>query len=229
MVPENVILRNWSSISSVTMWFIFLRIPGFTGFLIHTAIIKVTPWVTLIFRFRRYVYFSINKIFLKERHYLIIIKSSDYNDENVICYCMNDRQGDLSCIFVYENEIKCFFLADLPESLQQMIMNINFHRFSERELSGEADGDWLFINCIIYALTRQIEPLCHMSNFKSKLLNKFVNYREIKSLFGKLMFYHRIFIRFVLNVSRLKIVFSQFIKKIYLFQNWIFPQERSIV
>lgn len=57
---------------------------------------------------------------------------------------MNDRQGDLSCIFVYENEIKCFFLADLPESLQQMIMDINFHRFSERELSGEADGDIVY-------------------------------------------------------------------------------------
>ena len=67
-----------------------------------------------------------------------------HQNENVICYCMNDRQGDLSCIFVYENEIKCFFLADLPESLQQVIMDINFHRFSERELSGEADGDIVY-------------------------------------------------------------------------------------
>lgn len=75
---------------------------------------------------------------------LISVRKFDYNDENVICYCMNDRQGDLSCIFVYENEIKCFFLADLPESLQQMIMDINFHRFSERELSGEADGDIVY-------------------------------------------------------------------------------------
>lgn len=25
-------------------------------------------------------------------------------DENIICCCMNDRQGDLVCIFVYEFE-----------------------------------------------------------------------------------------------------------------------------
>lgn len=75
---------------------------------------------------------------------LIYARKFDYNDENVICYCMNDRQGDISCIFVYESEIKCFFLADLPEDLQQMIKNINFHRFSERELSGEVDGDVVY-------------------------------------------------------------------------------------
>ena len=68
-----------------------------------------------------------------------------------------------------------------------------------------------------------------MSNFKSKLLNKFVNYWEIKSLFGKLMFYHRILIRFGLNKSRLKIVFSQFIKKIYLFQKLLLRKGSHIL
>ncbi|MCI8550151.1 MAG: hypothetical protein HFI68_06120 [Lachnospiraceae bacterium] len=68
----------------------------------------------------------------------------DYNDENVICCCMNDRQGDLVCIFVYEDEIKCFFLSDLPKDLQLEIIDANFHKFSERELSGEVDGDIVY-------------------------------------------------------------------------------------
>lgn len=75
---------------------------------------------------------------------LIHDRKFDYSDENVICHCINDRQGDLACIFVYECEIKCFFLADLPEELQQRIMDINFQRFSERELLGESDGEVVY-------------------------------------------------------------------------------------
>ncbi|MBD5156632.1 MAG: hypothetical protein HDT13_03220 [Butyrivibrio sp.] len=75
---------------------------------------------------------------------LIQDRKFDYSDENVICCCMNDRHNDLACIFVYESEIKCFFLADLPEDLQQIIIDINFHRFSERELLGEAEGDIVY-------------------------------------------------------------------------------------
>lgn len=68
----------------------------------------------------------------------------DYCDEIVTCCCMNDRQGDLVCIFIYEDEIKCHFLADLPEDMQQQITDNNYHKYTERELSGEADGDVVY-------------------------------------------------------------------------------------
>ena len=75
---------------------------------------------------------------------LVESRSFNYCNENVICCCMNNRKDDGAYIFVYENEIKCFFLQDLPEMLQQMIVAANFHRFTERELSGEAEGDIIY-------------------------------------------------------------------------------------
>ena len=75
---------------------------------------------------------------------LIESRIFDYNDERVTCSCMNDRQGDLACIFIYENEIKCFFLKDLPDDLQQKILEIGYHKLSERELAGESDGDIVY-------------------------------------------------------------------------------------
>jgi len=75
---------------------------------------------------------------------LIESRTFDYNDEKLTCSCMNDRQGDLACIFIYDNEIKCFFLKDLPGDLQQRILEIGYHKLSERELSGESDGDIVY-------------------------------------------------------------------------------------
>ena len=75
---------------------------------------------------------------------LIESRSFDYNDKELTCSCMNDRQGDLACVFVYENEIKVFFLKDLPVDLQQKIIDIGYHKFSERELAGESDGDIIY-------------------------------------------------------------------------------------
>ena len=75
---------------------------------------------------------------IQERHF-------DYTDDTVICCCMNNRQDDFVCLFIYEDEIKCFFLKDLSEDLQERITSINMHRFSGQELSGESDGRVIYI------------------------------------------------------------------------------------
>lgn len=75
---------------------------------------------------------------------LIETRSFDYSDEGLTCSCMNDRQGDLACLFIYADEIKCFFLKDLPYDLQQKIIEIGYHKYSERELTGESEGDIIY-------------------------------------------------------------------------------------
>lgn len=69
----------------------------------------------------------------------------NYTDERVICCCMNNRQDDLACLFIYDAEIKCFFLKDLPEDLQREIAAVNYHKYTERELAGEAEGKIVYI------------------------------------------------------------------------------------
>lgn len=71
---------------------------------------------------------------------LIKSKTFDYHDEKVICSCMNDRQGDLACIFIYTDEIKCFFLGDLPVELQKEITRVGYDKYSKNELDGESEG-----------------------------------------------------------------------------------------
>lgn len=82
---------------------------------------------------------------LTEQEYSVLMslvqkKIFEYNDERITCCCMNNRQDDLACLFIYEEEIKCFFLKDLPEELRQMIIAANYHKYTERELAGEAEG-----------------------------------------------------------------------------------------
>ena len=119
--------------------------------------VHMTEWVGLS---RQGIYNAINKRSPKRREIwtgkelsdgerviligLINGRIFDYSDDNMTCYCMNDRKGDLACVFVYEDEIKCFFFADLPKDLQQMITDINYHKYTERELSGEVDGTVVF-------------------------------------------------------------------------------------
>lgn len=76
---------------------------------------------------------------------LIDERKFKYTDERVICCCMNNRQDDLACLFVYTEEIKCFFLKDLPAELQQQITAVNYHKYTERELAGEAEGKIVYV------------------------------------------------------------------------------------
>ena len=62
---------------------------------------------------------------------LVQNKKFDYSDDQTTCCCMNNRKDDLACLFIYENEIKCFFLKDLPEELQDEIISANYHKYTE--------------------------------------------------------------------------------------------------
>ncbi len=64
----------------------------------------------------------------------------DYADDEVTCCCMNNGQDDFVCIFIYENEIKCFYLNDLPEELRERVISKKMQIYTERELAGESDG-----------------------------------------------------------------------------------------
>ena len=87
---------------------------------------------------------------LSEHEYIILRnlirdRKFEYTDEQVICCCMNNRRDDLVCLFIYDNEIKCFFLKDLPEELQQQIVAVNYHKYTERELAGEVEGKIVYM------------------------------------------------------------------------------------
>ena len=71
---------------------------------------------------------------------LIERKCFDYTDDELTCCCMNNRQDDFVCLYIYENEIKCFFLKDLPTEIQERIRARKMHIYTERELAGESDG-----------------------------------------------------------------------------------------
>lgn len=103
---------------------------------IHNAVEKRSP--------RRYERWTGKKLTDSESTVLKdLIESNEfeYKDERLTCRCMNDRQGDLACIFIYEEEIKCYFFNDLTEALQKKILDAGYHKFTERELAGESDGD----------------------------------------------------------------------------------------
>jgi hypothetical protein len=51
----------------------------------------------------------------------------------------------LACLFIYEEEIKCFFLKDLAEDLREVIISNNYHRYTKNELSGDAEGSVVYI------------------------------------------------------------------------------------
>ena len=78
-------------------------------------------------------------------NYLVQKKSFEYNDNRVKCFCINNRWDDLACVFIYAVEIKCFFLKDLPRKLQKLIIVSNYHKYTEGELTGEADGRIVYV------------------------------------------------------------------------------------
>lgn len=72
---------------------------------------------------------------------LVAEKKFDYSDDTVIFYCTNNKCDDFACVFIYKNEIKCFFLSDLPHEVQNLIMTANFHRYTEREFLYRTMGE----------------------------------------------------------------------------------------
>ncbi len=68
-------------------------------------------------------------------------KNFDYTDDEAACCSMNNGQGSFVCLFICENEIKCFFLSDLPEDIREQLAAKKMNICSERELAGESDGE----------------------------------------------------------------------------------------
>lgn len=50
------------------------------------------------------------------------------------CCCYNNKSDDFVSIFVYSNQIKAFFLKDLPESLQTRIKKARMHQLTPSEM-----------------------------------------------------------------------------------------------
>lgn len=83
---------------------------------------------------------------LSEKERIILNKLIDNNafdlpDGEVACCCMNNRQDDFVCLFIYEDDIKCFFLRDLPDEIRERIIEKKMHIYTERELAGESNGE----------------------------------------------------------------------------------------
>ncbi len=72
----------------------------------------------------------------------------EYTVDEVTCCCMNNKRDNFVCLFIYENEIKCFFLKDLPDDIRDRVVSKKMHVFTERELAGESTGH------TVYALTK---------------------------------------------------------------------------
>ena len=115
--------------------------------------VKMTEWFGLS---RQSVYNALEKRLpqhrsvwtgkkLSESEFSILVKlidshRFDYTNDKVTCCCMNNKQDDFVCLFIYENEIKCFFLNDLPNEIREQVVGKKMHMYTERELAGESDG-----------------------------------------------------------------------------------------
>lgn len=56
-----------------------------------------------------------------------------YKEETAKYYLLNNMIDDCAFIIVTDDDIKCFFLEDLPMALQARVRNEGLHRFSENE------------------------------------------------------------------------------------------------
>lgn len=91
---------------------------------------------------------------------LIADNTFDYTDGKITCCCMNNKQDDFVCLFIYENTIKCFFLRDLPNAIQEEIINKKMHIYTARELAGESSGH------IVYLLTKPFYRPDNLERFR---------------------------------------------------------------
>ena len=76
---------------------------------------------------------------------LVANNAFDYTDDELTCCCMNNKQDNFVCLFIYENTIKCFFLKDLPNEIQEEIVNKKMHIYTERELACESSGRTVYV------------------------------------------------------------------------------------
>lgn len=65
---------------------------------------------------------------------MINSKSFYYQNMEVKYYFLNNMTDDCAFVIVSDDDIRCFFLADLPEALQARVKLENLHRFTENEL-----------------------------------------------------------------------------------------------
>ena len=64
---------------------------------------------------------------------MINIRSFFTQNDGKAYYLLNNRTDDCAFLIVSDEEIKCFFLADLPEALQALTKSQNLHRLTEAE------------------------------------------------------------------------------------------------
>ena len=67
-------------------------------------------------------------------------KQFEYQFKDEKCRCFNNKQDNLVCIFVYSNEIKAFFMEDLPDEFQKWLKRANMHRLTFSETEDLRDG-----------------------------------------------------------------------------------------
>ena len=65
---------------------------------------------------------------------MISDNSFHFNSEGIECYLLNNLKDDAVFIFIYDDDIKCFYLKDLPQEIQKQILDKNLHKLSENEV-----------------------------------------------------------------------------------------------
>ena len=77
---------------------------------------------------------------------MINTKSFFCEERGTKYYLVNNMTNDCAYILVSDDDIKCFFLSDLPEALQARVKIANLHRFTEEEFAAiETLGRRVFI------------------------------------------------------------------------------------
>lgn len=76
---------------------------------------------------------------------LVEAKTFESQSQNAKCACFNNKCNDFACIFVCEQEIKAFFLKELPDDLQIQIRAARMHQLSAAELNDLKQGTFVSI------------------------------------------------------------------------------------
>ena len=71
---------------------------------------------------------------------LVASRKSKYCGENIACYLLNNRRDNFVCLFFYPGNVKCFFLEDLPSSLQTTVIESNLQKITAEEFGIASSG-----------------------------------------------------------------------------------------